>query len=68
MRGGSAPCPNGFSCPLGQEALLVAMYCTGKLQTNTCPGICPNGDLEGIGVRLAFYAQSFINGMKISAY
>lgn len=27
-----------------------------------CCGICPNTDLSGLGVRLAFYVQSIMNG------
>ncbi|KDQ13670.1 hypothetical protein BOTBODRAFT_45100 [Botryobasidium botryosum FD-172 SS1] len=37
-----------------------ASYCANSNLTDCC-GICPNTDLAGIGVRLAFYLQSVMN-------
>lgn len=40
-----------------------ALCCAGMSNGLEC-AICPNQDLAGIGVRLAFYIQSFLNGMS----
>lgn len=37
-----------------------ALCCIGT--SVDCVAICPNQDLAGIGVRIAFYLQSFMNG------
>jgi hypothetical protein len=45
---------------------LAAMYCAyGDALNVTCGGICPNADVAGIGVRIAFYSQSIANGGKL---
>jgi hypothetical protein len=42
------------------DALAQALTCSGLL--TDCPAICPNPDLAGIGVRVAFYFQSLVTG------
>ena len=39
---------------------LQALVCAGLI--TECGAICPNPDLAGIGVRVAFYLQSALNG------
>lgn len=41
--------------------LLQAVACNG-LYSDSCIAICPNQDLAGIGVRVAFYFQSVLTG------
>jgi hypothetical protein len=41
---------------------LVALYCSCTESVDRCLGICANPDLAGVGVRIAFYAQSVMNG------
>jgi len=53
--------------PLSSDLLgnqtLAALECSGN-QT-TCSAICANTDLAGIGVRVAFYAQSVMNALLV---
>ncbi|KAJ3549372.1 hypothetical protein NM688_g5182 [Phlebia brevispora] len=37
----------------------------GDYSTDVCLGICPNPDIMGIGVRLAFYIQSCVNTLLV---
>lgn len=53
-------------CHLPKDLLnnstLAAQQCSGDLAPDAvCIALCPNTDLAGIGVRLAFYMQSFFN-------
>ena len=41
---------------------LQALCCAGLLNDTSQCAICPNPDLAGIGVRVAFYLQSLVNG------
>lgn len=45
------------------DSLRQALCCSASgVVTDVECAICPNQDLAGIGVRLAFYVQSFLNG------
>lgn len=44
-----------------------ALACGSDFVFNTCPGICPNPDIMGIGVRVAFYIQSGLNGKHLGS-
>ena len=47
--------------PTSNTTLLQSLTCGGLL-SQTCIAICPNQDLAGIGVRVAFYFQSLVTG------
>ena len=42
--------------------ILQTVVCGGLLSSSQCLGLCPNPDLAGIGVRVAFYLQSIVSG------
>ncbi|EKM48053.1 uncharacterized protein PHACADRAFT_214972, partial [Phanerochaete carnosa HHB-10118-sp] len=44
--------------------LLQSLTCSGLL-SDTCIAICPNQDLAGIGVRIAFYFQSLVSALLV---
>lgn len=44
------------------NAKVQALCCAGVWTEPTQCALCPNPDLAGIGVRVAFYLQSFVNG------
>ena len=47
-----------------QNETIQANMCspsTNFTMVQSCPAICPNADISGIGVRVAFYFQSLIN-------
>ncbi|KIO28114.1 hypothetical protein M407DRAFT_231387, partial [Tulasnella calospora MUT 4182] len=46
------------------NSTIQALYCAAD-DYPECFGLCPNPDLSGIGVRIAFYSQSFMNAMLI---
>ncbi|KAI0345541.1 hypothetical protein BDW22DRAFT_1481783 [Trametopsis cervina] len=52
--------------PLNSSADLQALCCAGiwTAADHAC-ALCPNPDLAGIGVRVAFYVQSFVNALLI---
>ncbi|KIO27520.1 hypothetical protein M407DRAFT_23209 [Tulasnella calospora MUT 4182] len=61
---------NTCSADLFREATnntaLQALYCHANVNFHPeCFGLCPNPDLSGIGVRIAFYSQAFMNAMLI---
>ena len=43
-----------------QNATLAALQCSQE-QDGDCVALCPNPDISGVGVRSAFYIQSFMN-------
>lgn len=45
-------------------ALLQSLSCSG-LWTGNCTALCPNQDLAGIGVRVAFYFQSLVTALLV---
>ncbi|KAH7097638.1 hypothetical protein BKA62DRAFT_774107 [Auriculariales sp. MPI-PUGE-AT-0066] len=49
-----------------ERALLADIFCSSNRVGNTCYGICPNPDLAGIGVRLAFYLQAALNALLVA--
>ena len=51
-----------------QNATLAALQCSQE-QDGDCVALCPNPDISGIGVRSAFYIQSFMNSksLRVSA-
>ncbi|KAJ7592935.1 hypothetical protein C8J56DRAFT_485865 [Mycena floridula] len=46
------------------EPILANLYCASD--ADTCYGICPNADLAGIGVRIAFYLSSLIQALLVT--
>ncbi|TCD66843.1 hypothetical protein EIP91_000797 [Steccherinum ochraceum] len=56
-------------CSLSSDILgnqtLAALVCSGDPASLDCTGICANPDLAGIGVRVAFYAQSVMNTLLV---
>ncbi|KAG8899191.1 hypothetical protein FRB99_006883 [Tulasnella sp. 403] len=50
---------------VAKNATLQAAYCATD-NFPSCLGICPNPDLSGVGVRAAFYMQSFMNALLIT--
>ncbi|KIO25897.1 hypothetical protein M407DRAFT_24750 [Tulasnella calospora MUT 4182] len=49
---------------VGVSENITAFYCATD-DFPLCYGLCPNPDLAGIGVRAAFYSQSFMNALLI---
>ena len=43
------------------SAVLSNLYCSADGQS--CYGICPNADLAGVGVRVAFWLSSTLQGL-----
>ena len=50
-----------ISPDLLQDPLTAAQVCASTDDTTSCVAICPNEDISGVGVRSAFYIQSFMN-------
>ncbi|KAH7097636.1 hypothetical protein BKA62DRAFT_774105 [Auriculariales sp. MPI-PUGE-AT-0066] len=50
----------GEAVSLDRE-LIAELYCATTRDGAQCYGICPNADLAGLGVRLAFYFQAALN-------
>ncbi|GJE92573.1 hypothetical protein PsYK624_087280 [Phanerochaete sordida] len=48
----------------GGASWLQPLVCGGQL-SKTCIALCPNQDLAGIGVRVAFYFQSFVTALLV---
>jgi hypothetical protein len=48
----------------GADTLLEQIYCA--VGGNTCFGICPNADISGIGVRIAFYLNAIMTGCLVA--
>ncbi|KAI0671246.1 hypothetical protein C8Q78DRAFT_1131643 [Trametes maxima] len=49
-----------------QNATLAALVCSAPpSDPSACIAICPNPDLAGVGVRTAFYLQSFMNALLV---
>ncbi|KAH9919156.1 uncharacterized protein BXZ73DRAFT_92098 [Epithele typhae] len=48
-----------------QDSSLAAAICSVSESSEQCTAICPNPDLSGIGVRVAFYLQSFLNTLLV---
>ncbi|PIL34876.1 hypothetical protein GSI_02663 [Ganoderma sinense ZZ0214-1] len=47
-----------------QNATLNALQCS-QDQDGSCVALCPNPDISGVGVRSAFYIQSFMNTLLV---
>ncbi|KAI0738827.1 hypothetical protein C8Q80DRAFT_212488 [Daedaleopsis nitida] len=47
------------------NATLSANICGAASAGDKCVAICPNADLSGVGVRSAFYIQSFMNTLLV---
>ena len=50
-----------------QNSTLAALECSQE-QNGTCVALCPNPDISGVGVRSAFYIQSFMNSKYSSCF
>ncbi|KZV95470.1 hypothetical protein EXIGLDRAFT_748131 [Exidia glandulosa HHB12029] len=52
-----------FQLPISRD-LVAELYCATSRE-GPCYGICPNADLAGLGVRLAFYFQAALNALLV---
>ncbi|KAG8986978.1 hypothetical protein FRB94_002316 [Tulasnella sp. JGI-2019a] len=55
-------CNVGSAAAVWSNATIEAAYCASN-DFPSCLGLCPNTDLAGIGVRLAFYLQAAMNAL-----
>ncbi|OBZ71733.1 hypothetical protein A0H81_08882 [Grifola frondosa] len=54
-----------ISSTLLNNATWAALVCSSSDSSSPCSAICANPDLSGIGVRVAFYLQSFLNTLLV---
>ncbi|PCH40458.1 hypothetical protein WOLCODRAFT_16544 [Wolfiporia cocos MD-104 SS10] len=47
------------------QSICQGIQCPSSSLNKGCYGVCPNPDIAGIGVRVAFYAQSLVNALIV---